>query len=271
MNNYFHQTANTVSENVLNIHTFSNYTHNLHFHKSFEVAYVTKANSPVVCTVGKKTYYMNQNDFVFVLPYEIHSFIIPEDTSLWIIVFSSDYVKKFSKIVSDMKGDTSRFKCSNSTLQYVSKQLIDPYPEYTQRATDVMNVKIKSCLYAICHEYLSSVTLTDKGKGYDTIIGSILNYISEHFNENISLKDVAKELMYNYQYLSRIFNQTMGVNFKTLVNHYRFEYAYQLLLETNKNISDIAFESGFQSIRSFNRIFFEISGTTPNAVRNNKL
>ena len=58
---------------------------------------------------------------------------------------------------------------------------------------------------------------------------------------------------------------TMNINFKTLVNHYRFEYARQQLLNNpEKSISEIAFESGFQSIRSFNRIYREISGSTPN-------
>lgn len=270
MINSFHQACNSVSESVLNIHTFSDYTHNLHFHKSFEMAVAVDNDDPVICTVGKKTYHMKKNDFVIVLPYEIHSFVIPPSAKLWIIVFSSDYVKKFSKIVSDMKGEESLFRCTESTKKYIFDKLIDKFDEFTQKPSDVMDVMLKSCLYAVCHDYLEAVRLIDKGKGYDSIVGDILNYIAEHFNDNISLKDVANKLIYNYQYLSRIFNQTMGVNFKTLVNHYRFEYAKQLLTETDKNISDIAFESGFQSIRTFNRICFEISGITPNAIRNHK-
>ena len=93
----------------------------------------------------------------------------------------------------------------------------------------------------------------------------ILEYVSQNFQEDISLQSIARALGYNYQYLSKIFNRTMNINFKTLVNHYRFEYARQQLLNNpEKSISEIAFESGFQSIRSFNRIYREISGSTPN-------
>ena len=270
MRNTFHQTINSVGESIFNIHTFSDYIHNLHFHKSFEIACVTEAEKPALCTVGKHSYSMKKNDFVMILPYEIHSFVIPKECKLWIIVFSADHAKKFSKIMSDKRGESPFFRCTDETLTFVRNQLIDKISERSEIPTDAFEMTVKSCLYAMCHDYLEETRLIDKGKGYDSITGDILEYISKHFDEDISLKGVAEELKYNYQYLSRIFNRTMGVNFKTLVNHYRFDYAKQMLTETDRGISDIAFESGFQSIRTFNRICFEISGKTPNAIRNRK-
>ena len=267
---FFHQTFNSVGENVMNINTFTNFVHNLHFHKSFELAYVTRAQSSIMCTVGKKSYQLKEKDFVMILPYEIHSFIIPPDCELWIIVFSSNYIKSFSKIVSDKCGERSVFRCDDSTERFVYDSLISPVPLFTEKPSEQFSLMVKACLYAVCHEFLKKVPLINNGKGYDSITEEILDYISDHFSDDISLKDVAEALKYNYQYLSRIFNQTMGVNFKTLVNHYRFEYAKLMLLETDRSISEIAFESGFQSIRSFNRICMEIAGRSPGAIRNQK-
>ena len=267
MASYFHQTNNSVGESVFNIHTFENFTHHLHFHKSFEIAYVVEAHTPIECSVGKNNYLLQKSDFVIILPYEIHSFYIPKGSKLWIVVFSAEYVKTFSKSMSDMRGETSVFHCDNVTEEYVNEQLIKKTEVFSGQPSEPFAILIKSCLYAMCHNYLQNVPLINKGKGYDSVTGKILNCISEHFKEDISLKDVSDILRYNYQYLSRIFNQTMGVNFKTLLNHYRFEYAKQLLTETDKNISEIAFESGFQSIRSFNRICIDISKKTPNEIR----
>ena len=57
------------------------------------------------------------------------------------------------------------------------------------------------------------------------------------------------------------------MNFKKFLNQYRFEYAKNLIVNTDKKLSDIALESGFGSIRNFNRIYYKFSGITPKEQR----
>jgi AraC-like DNA-binding protein len=57
------------------------------------------------------------------------------------------------------------------------------------------------------------------------------------------------------------------MNLKTLINTYRCEYAENLIESTNLPLSVIAMDSGFQSIRSFNRIFKDTIGKTPSSIR----
>ena len=78
-----------------------------------------------------------------------------------------------------------------------------------------------------------------------------------------SLFDIAEKLGYNYHYLSKKFNKTFSMSFTEYLNSYRLEQALTLLTETDFNITEIAIESGFQSIRSFNEIFKQHTGTTP--------
>ena len=74
---------------------------------------------------------------------------------------------------------------------------------------------------------------------------------------------MASDLGYDYRYLSRVFNETMGVGFKTFVNQYRCDMVKSLISDTTLSLSEIALSSGFQSIRSFNRVFRQITGTSP--------
>ena len=71
--------------------------------------------------------------------------------------------------------------------------------------------------------------------------------------------------------LSRIFNHTFGVNFKTMLNQYRTDYALELLRDSDLSLSAIAFESGFQSIRSFDHVFRESLGRSPKEFRKEQL
>ena len=87
---------------------------------------------------------------------------------------------------------------------------------------------------------------------------------------HISLKTIARDRGYNYQYLSRTFNKIVGINFKRLVNQYRMEYAFAKLQDTNLPLSQIAFESGFQSIRSFDHVCRSVYNKSPMELRRNQ-
>jgi AraC-like DNA-binding protein len=98
----------------------------------------------------------------------------------------------------------------------------------------------------------------------------VVEYICDNFEQNISLKDFAKNHNYNYQYLSRRFNSVFDTGFKEVLNRYRIEQATSYLEETDQPISTIAFASGFQSIRSFNDACLKYYNKTPSKIRSEK-
>jgi AraC-like DNA-binding protein len=68
---------------------------------------------------------------------------------------------------------------------------------------------------------------------------------------------------------SRFIKKRTGKSFVDFVNSHRIGIAAQELLETNKSISEICFECGFNNISNFNRIFKKKQGCTPGDFRNN--
>ena len=78
-----------------------------------------------------------------------------------------------------------------------------------------------------------------------------------------TLMDLAADLGYEKHYLSRCFNAKLKSGFSQYVNWYRIDHAKSLLAGTSLPISEIAFRSGFCTIRSFNRAFAELVGSTP--------
>jgi AraC-like DNA-binding protein len=127
-------------------------------------------------------------------------------------------------------------------------------------------IQVKGTLYILEGEFLEQTTLVST-KGEETITMTVVRYVAEHFKQNIALSDVAKATGYNYQYLSRTFNQILGINFKSLLNQYRMEYAFAELQDTDLPISEIAYDSGFQSLRAFNHVCKEIFGRSPKELR----
>lgn len=104
---------------------------------------------------------------------------------------------------------------------------------------------------------MSSKVKKNDNSTNSAFIGKITDYIANNYTENITLKDISKKLSYNYSYLSRNFKRLFGICFNDFVNLYRIEKAISLLSEENTKIANIALESGFQSVRSFNAIFIK--------------
>lgn len=202
---------------------------------------------------------MTTGDFGLFLPYDIHSFLPEKGCEYWILVFSGDFVHSFSKEIVGKVGKGCVFRPNESIAKYVKEQLINN-PHLTKYI-------LKSCLYAICEEYLSAVPLIPKDAKKVGIIVRIADYVSEKHTTHISLKDIASEFGYDYNYMSRHFKNIFNMSFTNFVNSYRLETALELLETTNASIVDIAFNSGFQSVRSFNDFFKKHLNTTPSEYR----
>lgn len=96
-----------------------------------------------------------------------------------------------------------------------------------------------------------------------------MEYIKENFNRDLSLESIAKEFCVNKNYISHIFSKKFEINFRKYLGLIRAEYAANLLRTTDDKITTIAESSGFESQRTFNRIFREIYGVTPMEFRKN--
>jgi AraC-like DNA-binding protein len=98
-------------------------------------------------------------------------------------------------------------------------------------------------------------------------INVILNRITNNLTEAISAADLAQELDMTESKFSRFFRRATGNTFTDFVNHVRINRACQLLMESDRQITNIGYEVGFNNIANFNRRFLDIKGLTPREYR----
>jgi len=253
----FHQPSNSVGNHNYNVFFYDNVDYDLHFHKNYEVIHIISGK--VACSVNGKSAVMSAGDFAFCFCNEIHSIKSVGDSRVWVGVFSEDFIHEFRKHQKGKTGDSFLFRCSETLLAYLNENFIKA------EISDVF--MIKACLYALCGEYLSQNKLTEPAEKKATLMSDVIEYIEENYKKNITLAGMAESLGYEYCYFSRIFNKLFSMNFTDYINIYRFNAACAMLTESDRSVTDIAYESGFQSIRSFNSIFKRLSGVTPREYR----
>lgn len=254
----FHQPHNSLSHNF-NAVLYQHEVWNAHFHKSFELVYVIDGS--LLCYSNGEEYFLKSGDFGICLPYDIHSYEPQGDTHYWVCVFSEDYVHDFYKMIKNKTGSFA-FNCSQSVTEFVNKNLINN--------KNPSRLLIKSALYSVCDEYLKCNNLADKNKKNTENIAVITEYVEKNHTKDIKLSDIGKLLGYDYHYVSRYFHTVFKMSFSEFLTLYRLETAVELMEQSDKKLVDVAMESGFQSVRSFNDCFKSHFKITPSEYRKNR-
>ncbi|WP_240416830.1 AraC family transcriptional regulator [Paenibacillus periandrae] len=103
-------------------------------------------------------------------------------------------------------------------------------------------------------------------------IWKAIQFVHEHYREDLTLSGLAQRFGFSVPYLSELFKKTIGQNFVSFVHEVRIRQACGLLIATEMTVLDIALETGYGSYNTFTRIFKESKGVTPAIFRKqNKL
>lgn len=84
-----------------------------------------------------------------------------------------------------------------------------------------------------------------------------------YLDPELSLAKLSRKVAMNRSWVSQVINAQEGLSFSLLINTMRVEHAKSLLLDADLSVLEIAFESGFNSKSTFNRVFKDLTGETP--------
>lgn len=111
---------------------------------------------------------------------------------------------------------------------------------------------------------------TKKEKSSTSIVGRAREYIKAHYQKDISLDDVSREVNISPYYFSKLFKEETGENFIEYVTAVRMEKAKELLENTNKSMKEICLEIGYADPNYFSRSFKKNLGVTPTEYKEGK-
>ncbi len=151
--------------------------------------------------------------------------------------------------------------------------------EYLDDITDIMlkeyKTKMKghdnrikayfnSLIIYLSHKYTQSNTRVSKKL---LKLGETLAYMEKHYLDDITLEELAKKASLSRRHFSRIFKEHYNTSPINYIIQLRINHSCSLLIETDKNITEIAIESGFNDSNYFSRKFKNIMGISPTEYR----
>lgn len=236
-----------------------------HLHSQLELLYVISGTIKV--TIYNRMKALSAGDFAVIFPNTIHSYAteasdIPCHILLAIcgLNLTGDFFKKLTSYYP-----LKPFISSENLHSNVSFAMLELEQECGRE-------KDKNVCQALLQLILSrSLPLIDLTKNNDIedydLTHMIIDYVSGHFQEALTLTELAGHLNVSKYYLSRVFSTKLNTNFNKYVNYIRLNYALTLLQSTNYTLTRISTEAGFDSQRTFNRAFREIFHVSPSEYR----
>lgn len=227
-----------------------NYHFPLHFHRAYELIFVNEGQLSV--SIDKKEYILRKNDLVFIFNNQMHEFKTIDYSEITVILFSPDMIGDFFMKYNGFIPDDNALHFEGGF------DLVKLNSIYSQ----------KSFLYAVCADLINKTSFAPIKQSSETrVLYKILIYVEKHYNDDCTLKDVAKHLQYDYTYLSKLFAQVMNMTFTDYLNHYRISQACYLLKNMDQSIGEVAMNCGYDNLRTFHRNFRKITGHSPKEYR----
>lgn len=234
-----------------------------HLHEAIEIIYVT--DGTVELGVGQELFHMEKGDFAIVFPNVIHHYQVFGSG-----INKAIYLFLEPSITPNFYEDLQIYSPSYPIIEK-EKVHVDIINSINALAnnTECNPMIIQAYVHIILAHVFSDMEMIDKDAvGGDDIIYCAVEYIAKNFREDIHLKKMAYDLAISKYVLSRMFAKTFHCNFNKYLNGVRLNYAISALENTNESITNICLDAGFESQRTFNRVFKERYKITPREYRN---
>jgi len=193
-----------------------------------------------------------------------------------LVNFTDELFEAGNGVFSELRQLAPMFERARYGIEFRCPRTIRQARELMQQVADSEGVTrlgyflIMLELLARCDDYqlLSGATSAQLGDEHHADRTNLaVNYIFEHYMRELPLEEVAAHLGMKPTYFSRFFKRATGRCFVEFVNSLRISKSCELLVESDKPVTDVCFESGFNNLSNFNRRFQQLKGMTPSRYR----
>lgn len=235
----------------------------IHWHFATEIIYVLKGTLMVY--INSVKYEIHEGQMEIINVDEVHH-IFSNDSDNKVLIFHIDpnFFEKYYADIENMFFYTNSSTPSSQVSDeyedlrtYLARILCEAVQKQEGYDKEVENLLV-DLLYHLINNFNYLIVEKEELKEDVNLFQryhTIYKYISNNYNSNITLQDIAEKAFLSPQYLSHEIKYATGYSFTDLINLTRVEESVKLLLGTDKTISEISEEVGFSHTRYYNKNF----------------
>lgn len=244
-------------------------TRGVHFHKAIELVRVHEGE--IVCCIENDDLILSKDDIILINSSTMHRLM---SSSRATVTYMQINLEKYTEQTNAYGSYLDKFIKNNNAEKFAIvhgqselSSIFDNIKKEFEEKKFCYNEYIKAHIYALVafmrRNYLLSdvSSLCDSGRLAE--IAPVVEHINNNYHAKLSLDELAAIIKSDRFRLCRLFKAATNATLFEYINFVRLLSAEEMLLQSQKSISEIAFECGFASIQYFNRVFKESRGYTP--------
>ncbi len=247
-----------------------------HYHPEYELTYIINGNGRRM--VGDHLENFSEGDLILLGPDLPHTWIGErssgnENNKALVLQFSEELIAPFHSLyemktiiellVQSEKGiKFSEFQPSeieNKMLQIIEDTSIKRVTGFIELLNDLSNIK-----FEILASHKFKVLKNEKTENR---LNKVLLFLQKNYKHTIQLQEASELIHLSNTAFCKFFKRNVGKTFSEYLNDLRVLHACTLLIETDKPISQIATDSGFENLAYFNRVFLKKKNVQPKNFR----
>lgn len=254
--------------------------HGWHYHPEYELTYVVKSEG--IRFVGDSIHHFEPGDLVLLGPNLPHCWQNdhvesddPETCDLIVAQFSRQSFGEYFLSLAEIRKINQLLERSDRGLHVYGKTALEVQKKFTglvQQKHAMRLLTLLECLHLISISEETTALASDtfsmeKDEFHGKRVSKVVRYVRDHLDEDIKQPEIADMVGLTPQGFSRFFKAATGQTFVSFVNVVRITEACRILVNSDRDITDIAFSCGYSNLSNFNRRFMEFKQLTPRDYR----
>ncbi len=237
---------------------------------SFQVKFHNDSSAVVNCAPG---------DIMLIAPGTLHEYLsVASGGEKLILLFDITSYSQVSQLVPLLKTLPPYVHVKQSEYPVEAARLQDYFWDIERlygASDEFLQISVYSLVTLILAQ-IGSMHLVDavvptgetdsQSRNIERLV-AVTNYIDSHRSEDMSVEQLAELAGFSKYHFERLFKSCMGISCYQYITKRRVMLAQELLGDTDLSVMDIALQSGFFSLSTFNRVFKEINGCSPTEYR----
>lgn len=252
-----------------------------HWHTELEFVYIESGT--VTFWIGEKQFTLSEGNGVFINSKVLHRFYSPAEAVIpnfvcmpFFIAAQDSFI--YHRYVSPVISSSLTFQIFHASISWQAKAL--SIIKQIIAAQDCTSSSELATSYLLQMLWLEIYENADIKYTKDHINGSassqarlqlMMQYIHQNYIRDISLEDIAEHAKISKSTVLNLFHRYLHITPITYLINYRLNEAAHLLSKTEKKINTIAYETGFNNVDYFCRLFKRHYQLTPTEYRKKKL
>lgn len=185
---------------------------------------------------------------------------------LYFVHFWGDNVKYYYDLFEKHNSGSPILNAASLPIGEEMEKLIGLY---RNPSNEIADLYAQTIIMKLMQTLIQAALPLPANTNYSKYMTAAINYIRDHFSEQLTLEQVAQELNISRSYLALIFKKETSLTFSTWLRKYRIGKAKELLKNTNMSQDDICTEVGIYDSSYLCRLFKEYEHLSPDEYRKN--